>query len=217
MQRILFLHGTGGVKKGFENICSQSLARMILEKSGPVGKEGFPFFVITPRAPVRVWSKSFDRLERLMGSLSSKFPIDSQRLYLAGQSMGANGVWEFAAANPKRFAAIAPVCGYIDKKPRRESPRVEEITSILRNQPTWVFHAANDALVDCQHSDIIVEQLRAHGNSRVKYTKYEDAPGLPGFGDRGAGHASYELAFKDPELYKWLLGYSLSNKVGQDD
>ena len=114
-------------------------------------------------------------------------------------------------------AAIVPVCGYIDKKPRRKSSRVEEIATKLRKQPTWVFHAGNDALVDCQHSDIIVEQLRAHGNTRVTYTKYEDAPGLPGFGDRGAGHACYELAFNDTELYKWLLEHSLSKKVGQDE
>lgn len=50
-----------------------------------------------------------------------------------------------------------------------------------------------------------MEALREAGNANVKYTRYDTAPGLPGFGPKGQGHASYELAFMEGELYEWLL------------
>ena len=60
-------------------------------------------------------------------------------------------------------------------------------------------------MVSVEHTDAIVEALREAGNENVKYTRYDTAPGLPGFGPKGQGHASYELAFMEGELYEWLL------------
>ena len=42
--------------------------------------------------------------------------VDADRIYVAGLSMGGFGTWALAAVEPKRFAAIAPVCGGGDPK-----------------------------------------------------------------------------------------------------
>ena len=36
------------------------------------------------------------------------------------------------------------------------------------------------------------------------------SPGLPGFGDKGRGHASYELAFLENDLWSWVDGLAKS-------
>lgn len=82
----------------------------------------------------------------------------------------------------------------------------------------FVFHAATDAIVPVDHSDAMVEQLKSVGNSNVQYVRYEEAPGLPGYGPAGQGHASYELAFKEERLYAWLLEQRLgSAQDGKSD
>ena len=68
----------------------------------------------------------------------------------------------------------------------------------------WIFHSADDNIVPVEHSDAIVEALKPGG--AVKYTRYETAPGLPGYGDKGRGHASYELAFLEKDLWSWVGG-----------
>ncbi len=210
---ILFLHGAGGVKGGFDNIRGQSLTRMLLNKSAP-GGEDFEFIVITPRADKRDWPKHFDKLDALLSRLLKELRIDSDRFYLAGQSMGGNGVWEYGAKNKDVFAAMVPVCGYVDRK-NPNGERVAEISQALKNKPLFVFHAATDAIVPVDHSDVMVEQLKSAGNSNIQYLRYDEAPGLPGYGPAGQGHASYELAFKEEKLYAWLLEQRLGS--GQDE
>ena len=204
---ILFLHGAGGVKGGFDNIRGQSLTRMLLNKSVP-GGEDFEFIVITPRADKRDWPKHFDKLDALLSRLLKELRIDSDRFYLAGQSMGGNGVWEYGAKNKVMFA-VRPVCGY-DRKTNGD--RVA--TQTLKDKPIFVFHAATDAIVRVDHSDVMVERLKSAGNSNVQYLRYDEAPGLPGYGPAGQGHASYELAFKEEKLYSWLLEQRLGSGQG---
>ncbi|MEO0097864.1 MAG: prolyl oligopeptidase family serine peptidase [candidate division WOR-3 bacterium] len=41
------------------------------------------------------------------------YPIDTNRIYLTGHSMGGHGCWVFGLLNPSLFAAIAPGAGWI--------------------------------------------------------------------------------------------------------
>jgi len=77
--------------------------------------------------------------------------------------------------------------------------------SSLAKLPIWAFHAANDAAVKVENTEVVVEALKSEGSS-VRYTRYETAP--PTMLDSGGtieGHASYELAYSDGELWSWLL------------
>jgi poly(3-hydroxybutyrate) depolymerase len=51
-----------------------------------------------------------------MREVQRDYPIDAQRIYLAGNSMGGEGVWHLAQRQPSLWAAVAPGAGAIDPK-----------------------------------------------------------------------------------------------------
>ena len=63
----------------------------------------------------------------------------------------------------------------------------------MRDVPVWAFHGEQDHIVPYQETERLVEQLRAYGGE-VKFTLYP-----------GVGHAAWEQAYSDHELYAWLL------------
>lgn len=201
---ILFLHGGGGVANP-DNIRNQSLTKMLIEKSIPRG-ENFNYIVVMPIANVKGWQTDgqLAKVKSVFDKIVKETQSDQSRLYCLGQSMGGNGAYEIAAQNAGYFAAIVPVCGYLEREMSEGSVELANAAPKLAQTPIWAYHAANDAMVPVHHTDAIVDAVKKAGNENVKYTRYETAPGLPGFGAKGNGHASYELAFKEPELYDWL-------------
>lgn len=75
--------------------------------------------------------------------------------------MGGYGTWRLAAAQPHRFAAIAPICG-------GGNP---EDACKLKNLPVWAFHGARDGVVPLSESEKMVEALTKCGGN-VKFTVY---------------------------------------------
>src|SRR5699024_6306332 len=47
----------------------------------------------------------------LLAQLQKEFPIDPNRLYVTGLSMGGFATWDLIARHPETFAAAVPVCG----------------------------------------------------------------------------------------------------------
>ena len=197
---LLFLHGSGGLNLNEKNIRGQSLGRML---STPDFAAGVEHIVIIPMAPARPWSLHFPLVMALLDDKLAELGGDPSRVAVSGQSIGGNGTWELAATNPDRFCAAAPVCGFAERDGSAPPALISTLAS--SRLPIWTFHAASDAAVQVENTDVIVEALKAAGSS-VKYTRYETAP--PCVLDSGGeivGHGSYELAYKDPELWKWLL------------
>lgn len=56
------------------------------------------------------WGR-LDALE-VLELVKKEFPIDTNRIYLTGHSMGGHGVWHLALAHPDLFAAAAPEAGW---------------------------------------------------------------------------------------------------------
>ncbi|MGB1834948.1 MAG: prolyl oligopeptidase family serine peptidase, partial [bacterium] len=73
-------------------------------------------FVITPtnRRPYGFDWQDWGRLdfEEVFAEVMKEYPIDPDRVYLAGSSMGGQGVWHIGTRNPSRFAALAPQAGW---------------------------------------------------------------------------------------------------------
>ena len=63
-----------------------------------------------------------------------------------------------AAAQPHRFAAIAPICGGGDAADACN----------LKDLPVWAFHGARDRIVPITESEKMVEALKACGGN-VKF------------------------------------------------
>ena len=176
---LIFLHGAGqrGVDPSelatYEGVC---LANHF--KPGT-------FLAMAPVAPACTekieWPTA--ALDALVDEILAKYPIDEDRVYLTGRSMGGYGCWSMAAEYPHRFAAIVPLCGAGDPG------KVERFKDV----PIWAFQGAKDDLVPKEKSREMVEALQRIGG-RVRYTEFPDAD-----------HNCWTPAYTNPALYDWLL------------
>jgi predicted peptidase len=183
---ILFLHGSGERGKDLEMVKVHGVAKIV--ESDPK----FPFIAVSPQCPADEWWAT-DVLTGLLDTIEKKYRVDKSRIYLTGLSMGGYGTWELAFAQPKRFAAIAPVCG-------GGNPH---LTWWLKDIPTWVFHGAKDTAVPLEESERMVKALKHH-KADVKLTVYPEA-----------GHDSWTETYANPKLYEWFLLHRLKKKTGR--
>jgi predicted peptidase len=182
---LLFLHGSG--ERGNDlNYLKRLGPPMLIEQ----GKD-FPFIVISPQCPLgQRWDPW--ALTALLDDIENIYRVDTNRMYLTGLSMGGEGVWRLIFTQPKRFAAIAPVCG------RSSSYYLDACT--IKDLPVWVFHGAKDNVVSISESERIVTALKNCG-SDVKFTVYPDG-----------NHNAWTETYHNDELYRWFLKHHLENK-----
>lgn len=203
---LVFLHGRGE-SGAFDVTNAQSLPLQLLANASFAA--AFPCAVLVPQCPEECaedngWSDAvLAAVTALVATLGRELNLDARRTYLAGQSMGGNGAWLFAAQQRRLFAATVVVCGYAQ---RREAPLVAER---LRRDPVAIYHSADDVVIPVEASDEMDRLLLAAGSDSVRYTRYEHAPGppMPEYAHL-RGHGAYELAFRDASLYAWLLNQS---------
>lgn len=69
-----------------------------------------PCIVISPQVPDGAWWDS-EILDALIDHILETYPIDSNRIYVTGLSMGGYGTWDVITKYPERFAAAIPICG----------------------------------------------------------------------------------------------------------
>jgi predicted peptidase len=139
-----------------------------------------------------------------------EFNGDPQRLYVTGISMGGFGTWTLAAKAPGKFAAIVPICGFVNlKRPDLPAERKSFVlkddpfakspdsymaaASQISKVPTWIFHGGADPVIPPEESRRMFQALKASGFD-VKYTEYE-----------GVEHNSWDRAYAEPDLVPWLL------------
>jgi predicted esterase len=73
--------------------------------------KGRAIYVLAPQAGRGGWGHSRLGYSHALGPLRdaiARYPIDVDRVWIDGVSMGANGAWQIASLFPDRFAAIAP-------------------------------------------------------------------------------------------------------------
>ena len=199
---ILFLHGAG--ERGDDNLAQ---IRVGIGSAITRQQTSFPFVVVLPQCPKGRWWTEPEMQSLALKALdeaAKEFNGDSKRTYLTGLSMGGYGSWVIAASNPKRFAALAVVCGGVRPPPRLilpDSARPPEpsadpygaIAAKIGKTPVWVFHGSADPAVPVTESRKMVEALKAIGGN-ARYNEYE-----------GVGHNSWDKAYAEPELFPWLL------------
>ncbi len=179
---VLFLHGSGERGDDLESVKRHG-PPMLVEK----GKD-FPFILVSPQCPLgRRWEPL--ELSVLLDEIEKDYRVDTNRVYVTGLSMGGEGTWKLAFAEPHRFAAIAPVCG------RTNSFYLD--AGLLKDMPVWVFHGAKDDVVPVAESERLVSALKEAG-STVKFTVYPEA-----------NHNAWTETYRNEELYKWLLEHKL--------
>lgn len=181
---ILFLHGAGERGSDLDWVKRYGVAKIVEEQPD------FPFIVASPQCPrSQYWSVQL--LSDLLDEVIDTYGVDPDRVYLTGLSMGGYGTWYLAAAQPHRFAAIAPICGGGDP----------DEACKLKTLPVWAFHGARDSVVPESESKEMVEALKACGGN-VKYTVYPEA-----------GHDSWTQTYNNPALYDWFLQHRRESVV----
>jgi predicted peptidase len=181
---ILFLHGAGETLGGSKQPVEVGIGPAIRKQ-----EKSFPFFVVFPQSQKRTWragTADADRALAILNAVQKEYKIDTKRIYLTGLSMGGFGTWSLAAKAADRWAAIAPICGGGDP---RDAEKIKDI-------PCWCFHGDADTAVSVRLSRNMVKALWAAGG-HPNYTEYP-----------GVGHNSWDAAYGNPQLYKWLLGHT---------
>lgn len=187
---IVFLHGAGERGTNVHLVATHGPPKIVQEK------QDFPFVVLSPQCPPgEMWN--VETLNALLDHILAAHTqsIDSKRIYLTGLSMGGFGSWAWAAANPERFAGVAPICGggeplaiRLASGPRRD---------LLSRLPIWAFHGAKDNVVPLEQSERMVRAYNTIHNI-VQLTVYPDA-----------GHDSWTETYNNPALYEWFLKHAL--------
>jgi predicted peptidase len=199
---ILFLHGAG--ERGTDGVQQTEVGLGRVLRANP---ERFPAVVVFPQAPPGgVWLGDLARVATsALDQTMAEFHGDPDRVYLAGLSMGGYGAWVLAFEKPERYAALVSVAGGI-VPPAGRRARLQQLPPTLeaddpygataarvKGIPAWVFHGAEDPTVPVTESRQIVAALKQLG-APVRYTEYE-----------GVAHNSWDRAFSEPELPKWLF------------
>ena len=177
---MIFLHGSGERGDDLELVKKHGPPKLAYEMS-------LPFVIVSPQCPEgKRWET--EPLIELIDHILSELPVERQKIYLTGLSMGGFGTWNLAAAFPDYFAAIVPICGGGNPS---DACKMKDI-------PAWVFHGQDDKVVPVEKSQEMVDALKNCGG-RVKFTVYPDT-----------GHDSWTKTYANPKLYEWLLN---QNKI----
>ncbi|MCI0338369.1 MAG: prolyl oligopeptidase family serine peptidase [Acidobacteria bacterium] len=199
---ILFLHGAG--ERGDDGLIQTEVG---IGTAIRRHVDRFPAIVVLPQCRKNVWWQHQAMEEQALKALEQsikEFNGDTERLYLTGISMGGYGTWSLASKNPGKFAALAPVCGGIRPPARAtvpeelkaQDPNIDpyaETAKKIGQTPVWIFHGGDDKVVPPEESRKMNDALKAAAGN-VKYTEYEKV-----------GHNSWDKAYAEPELMKWML------------
>lgn len=192
---IYFLHGSGDDDYDSTFVLSYGLPAVLLAGEQP---EDFPFVVVSPQAfPGGTWwdEDALPALEALLQEVLRSYQVDPDRVYLTGLSMGGYGSWYLATAYPEYFAAMVSISGSGYRTPFLPE---EETVCRMRDIPVWGIHGALDAISSPEASEFSTLGLEAMCAGEVRWTMYGDV-----------GHiGAYERAYRDPELYRWLLEHT---------
>ena len=196
---VLYLHGSGG--RGADNKRQLTDAGFCPNLLNTVKfAANYPCFMIAPQVP---GSKRWAEVHRRPGAhamprqpgdqmrmtleLVDWFikanPIDANRIYVTGLSMGGFGTWDAIQRRPGLFAAAVPVCGGGDTA---QAPK-------LTGLPLWVWHGDSDRVVKTQHSRDMVAAITKAGG-KPKYTEQPNT-----------GHNVWVAAYASAAVWTWMF------------
>lgn len=199
---VIFLHGSG--ERGSDNTAQLTHGAKMF--TNPVNREKFPAYVIFPQCPKDAYwamptrpknfvegepfplnapmSKPLGLVEQLLHKIVIDYPIDMNRIYIVGLSMGGMGTFDFVCRNPNLFAAAVPICGGI---------HVQRLSNLQSKTAFRIFHGDADSVVPVTFSREAYLMLKATG-ANVEYIEFP-----------GVNHGSWQPAFNRDDFMTWLF------------
>jgi predicted peptidase len=173
---LLFLHGSGQRGSDISDVVKHGPPALIAA-GGQLS-----MIVVSPQCDAGTEWES-ERLLGLLDYIQRTFPVDPDRVYVSGFSMGGTKVWDLLTCSPRRFVAAVPVASYCDPS------KAKTIASI----PIWAFHGALDDKIPIEPVKQMIENLKTEGGS-AELTILENQ-----------GHSIAEQIFSRKDVYDWLL------------
>lgn len=199
---IVFLHGSG--ERGNDNELQLKHGGKLFVREDI--RNNYPAIVIFPQCPndsawsrYRKGAKSNDWIfdaslsasrpallvKELMDELLQQKKVDAKRMYIGGLSLGGLGTYDMLMRYPGYFAAAFPICGATD---------VPAFVANAGPVPMWMFHGAEDVVVQPTFNRELYKLLMEKGARHVKYSEYP-----------GVNHNSWDNAFAEPALLPWMM------------
>jgi len=191
---LIFLHGSG--ERGHDN--EAQLKWGVMNFATDQNMVIHPALVIAPQCPEKMGWSNFSRGDMKLQSTPSKpmqllielihkliktMPVDSNRIYITGLSMGGFGTYDAIERYPNLFAAAVPVCGAGDTSKALS----------IKHLPIWIYQGAEDPAVNPKYSLEMFEALTRAG-AHPGYTQLPET-----------GHFSWLAAYSDAIMMEWLF------------
>jgi predicted esterase len=107
-------------------------------------------YVVAPQS-TSFWLEDGDRfaplIREIIGDLVRRYPIDSERIYVAGCSNGGYLSLKMTTVYPDLFAASVPVCGVVASLPPGGPTMITDAELRNIHTPTWLVAARDDDTV----------------------------------------------------------------------
>jgi pimeloyl-ACP methyl ester carboxylesterase len=209
---VVWLHGAG--ECGDDNVNQLShLHHMIPSLVGPKKRD---FFLLVPQCPhsnsaweapeicsttvrpdgtvechvtddpVAVGSAPIAYTLAMVDAVIKEFPVDTNRVTVAGLSTGGDGTWRILERRPDLFAAAVPIVSWqaLHDKSLRENP-------ILKKIPIWAIYSSDDHGIDFARKEF--DRVRDRGCLVFKTE----------FGV--CGHRAWTPAMLQGDVFGWLI------------
>ena len=157
-------------------------------------------------------SGDLDRVFKLLDAMGKEFPIDTDRVYVLGHSMGGFGTWTAVTEEPDRFAAAITSAGWV-------GPWVD--VTRIKDLPMWSFQGAKDKPAQISMGNATFERMkqlghnlkftemanRGHNVSQAAFEYTGDSPV-----EGGVTKYASDRCDKTPDVWDWLFGKKRKTK-----
>jgi len=181
---VIYLHGGSDRGTDLKKLYSSGIPDQVYR-----GRE-FPFIMLAPQCPEHLRWSTDDWFENFYKEVTTRYRIDTDRIYLTGPSLGGSGTWYIAARYPKTFAAIAPMSGFTS-----HLDYIDKNIDKLIDMPVWAFHGKMDTVVPFEETERIIKRLEAR-NRNLKFSAEPDM-----------GHSIHWQVYPGQQIYEWFLQY----------
>lgn len=214
---ILYLHGRGARGNDNEKQIGGAHLGSVIQLFEMKRPERYRSFIaVFPQTQSSWFGDPAEQAIKALDQTVTEFNGDTQRIYLAGLSLGGYGSWYLAAKYPTKFAAVVPVSGGV------VTPSVQPLAALkslmpaemfalysaqdpyaafakaVGKTPVWIFHGGQDDTVDVKEARKMEAALKSAGGT-VKYTEYSEEK-----------HFIADRVFTDAEFWKWLMAQKLA-------
>lgn len=184
MPLIIFLHGA--------SLCGNKMNRVRRYGVLDAIQRGtsVPAMVVAPQNSGGAWNPK--KLNKLLEWMIENYPVDSNRVYVLGMSLGGYGTMDFVGTYPDKIAAALAICG---------GTTLADLSG-LGELPLWIVHGTADRDVRLSESKRVVDYLQKLGKDKLLSFDWV----------KGWNHGRPVRLFYKQQTYDWLLSHSLDDQ-----